>query len=68
MSTALLVFKDVQVKLSTRPEKRIGTDEMWHRAEQALAEALEANGIAFDLQPVKVLSMALKLNLLYMIA
>lgn len=44
-------FKDVQVKLSTRPEKRIGTDEMWHRAEQGLAEALDANGIAYDLQP-----------------
>ncbi len=46
-----LVLKDVQVKLSTRPEKRVGTDEMWDKAEQALAEALDAKGIEYDLQP-----------------
>jgi threonyl-tRNA synthetase len=44
-------FNDVLVKLSTRPEKRVGSDESWDRAESALAAALEKNGLAFDLQP-----------------
>lgn len=41
-------FKDVQIELSTRPEKRIGADEMWDRAESALSSALEKLGIEFD--------------------
>lgn len=44
-------FTDVQVKLSTRPEKRVGTDEQWDAAEAALAAALDAQGLAYDLQP-----------------
>ncbi len=44
-------FHDVLVKLSTRPEKRVGSDESWDKAEAALAAALEKNGLAFDLQP-----------------
>jgi threonyl-tRNA synthetase len=44
-------FKDVLVKLSTRPEKRVGSDETWDKAEAALSSALTANGLAFDLQP-----------------
>jgi len=44
-------FKDVLVKLSTRPEKRVGSDETWDKAEASLAAALEKNGLAFDLQP-----------------
>ena len=44
-------FKNIAVKLSTRPEKRIGSDEMWDRAEEALSEALKHNNIEFDLQP-----------------
>jgi threonyl-tRNA synthetase len=44
-------FKDVLVKLSTRPEKRIGSDEEWDRAETALANALKANDLAFEYQP-----------------
>lgn len=44
-------FTDVQVKLSTRPEKRVGTDEQWDEAEAALASALDAQGLAYDLQP-----------------
>uniref|UniRef100_A0A486XTM1 Threonine--tRNA ligase n=1 Tax=Rheinheimera sp. BAL341 TaxID=1708203 RepID=A0A486XTM1_9GAMM len=44
-------FKNVAVKLSTRPAQRIGSDEMWDRAEQGLMEALKANDIAYDLQP-----------------
>lgn len=44
-------FKDVIVKLSTRPEKRVGTEEAWDMAEAALANAIKANGLHYDLQP-----------------
>jgi len=44
-------FNDVLVKLSTRPEKRVGSDESWDKAEAALAAALDKNGLAYDLQP-----------------
>ena len=44
-------FTDILVKLSTRPDKRIGSDVVWDRAEAALAEALAAKGLAYDLQP-----------------
>lgn len=46
-------FTDVQVKLSTRPEKRVGTDEQWDQAEAALAAALDAQQLAYDLQPAE---------------
>jgi translation initiation factor IF-3 len=41
-------FQRVKVKLSTRPEKRIGTDATWDRAEQALMEALQSHQLAFN--------------------
>ncbi|MDP1927417.1 MAG: threonine--tRNA ligase, partial [Thiobacillus sp.] len=44
-------FSDVLVKLSTRPDKRVGSDESWDIAEAALAAALDKNGLAYDLQP-----------------
>ena len=44
-------FTDIDVKLSTRPEKRIGDDAMWDRAEKDLAEALKANNLEFEYQP-----------------
>jgi len=44
-------FKDVIVKLSTRPVKRVGSDETWDKAEAALSAALKQNGLEFDLQP-----------------
>ncbi len=44
-------FKDVLVKLSTRPEKRVGSDETWDKAEAALKAALVENKLEFDLQP-----------------
>ncbi|MCG3186355.1 MAG: Threonine--tRNA ligase [Rhodocyclaceae bacterium] len=44
-------FRDVQVKLSTRPDKRMGSDEVWDRAEAALAAALDQNALAYALQP-----------------
>jgi len=44
-------FHDVLVKLSTRPDKRVGSDESWDKAEAALAAALDENRLAYDLQP-----------------
>ena len=44
-------FKDVLVKLSTRPEKRVGLDDTWDKAESALKAALVENKLEFDLQP-----------------
>ncbi|HPU79766.1 threonine--tRNA ligase [Accumulibacter sp.] len=44
-------FTEILVKLSTRPDKRIGSDEVWDRAEAALAEALAAKNLSYDLQP-----------------
>ncbi|MFD1006718.1 threonine--tRNA ligase [Oceanisphaera ostreae] len=44
-------FTDIVVKLSTRPEERIGSDEAWDQAELALQEALTAANIDYDLQP-----------------
>jgi threonyl-tRNA synthetase len=44
-------FDDVRVELSTRPEKSIGTDEQWERAEGALREALERQGREYDVSP-----------------
>lgn len=44
-------FKDVLVKLSTRPEKRVGSDDTWDKAESALKAALVENKLEFDLQP-----------------
>ncbi|MEN9374239.1 MAG: hypothetical protein RIR79_1791 [Pseudomonadota bacterium] len=41
-------FTNIIYKLSTRPEKRIGTDESWDRAEAALAEGLRASGCEFE--------------------
>jgi len=38
-------------KLSTRPEKRLGTEEQWDRAEAALHDALRATGLVYDLNP-----------------
>ena len=38
-------------KLSTRPEKKLGTEEQWDSAERALHEALKANGLAYELKP-----------------
>ena len=44
-------FDRVRVELSTRPEKSIGTDEQWARAEGALREALERQGREYELSP-----------------
>jgi threonyl-tRNA synthetase len=44
-------FNEVLVKLSTRPEKRVGSDETWDKAEAGLASALQQNRLAYDIQP-----------------
>ncbi|MEY3673931.1 MAG: hypothetical protein RJB47_639 [Pseudomonadota bacterium] len=44
-------FTDIIYKLSTRPEKRIGSEESWDRAENALAEGLRASGCDFEYLP-----------------
>jgi len=44
-------FKDVSIKLSTRPPQRVGEEVLWDKAEQALQEALDHKGLAWDLQP-----------------
>jgi threonyl-tRNA synthetase len=44
-------FDEVLVKFSTRPEKRVGSDATWDRAEQALEQALNQKGLDWELQP-----------------
>jgi threonyl-tRNA synthetase len=44
-------FNDVIIKLSTRPENRVGSDEVWDKAEGALETALNAKNLAWELQP-----------------
>ncbi len=44
-------FNDIIYKLSTRPEKRIGSEEGWDRAEAALANGLKASGCEFEYLP-----------------
>ncbi len=44
-------FEDVLIKLSTRPEKRVGSDETWDKAEKALEDALNEQGLEWELQP-----------------
>ncbi|GAA4652279.1 threonine--tRNA ligase [Kistimonas scapharcae] len=44
-------FENLIYKLSTRPEKRVGSDESWDKAEKALAEALDAKGLPWEELP-----------------
>ena len=44
-------FKDIIIKLSTRPENRVGSDEIWDKAEQALQVAVEDKDLDWELQP-----------------
>lgn len=44
-------FSDIIIKLSTRPEQRIGSDEVWDKAEFALEAALKSQNLHYDLQP-----------------
>ncbi|MDX1454055.1 MAG: threonine--tRNA ligase [Gammaproteobacteria bacterium] len=44
-------FSDVIVKLSTRPEQRVGSDEIWDKAEKVLEDVLKKQGLDYDVQP-----------------
>jgi threonyl-tRNA synthetase len=44
-------FDEILIKLSTRPAKRVGTDQQWDRSEAVLKTALERKGLRYDLQP-----------------
>jgi threonyl-tRNA synthetase len=44
-------FTSMDVKLATRPEKRIGSDDLWDKAERALSEGLEQVGLPFEVSP-----------------
>ena len=44
-------FNDVIYKVATRPEKRVGSDEAWDKAENALIESLKRSGCAFEISP-----------------
>jgi threonyl-tRNA synthetase len=46
-----LGFEEVRVKLATRPENRIGSDEVWDQAEIALADSTQAAGLEYTLNP-----------------
>jgi threonyl-tRNA synthetase len=50
-ATYALFDFDVRLELSTRPEQRIGDDELWDRAELKLTQALEEMGLAYELNP-----------------
>jgi threonyl-tRNA synthetase len=47
----LFGFTDLEIELSTRPEKAIGSEALWRQAETALAQALEAKGLEYALNP-----------------
>ncbi|WP_373270335.1 aminoacyl--tRNA ligase-related protein, partial [Acetobacter malorum] len=44
-------FEDVRIKFSDRPEKRVGSDEIWDRSEAALRHGVEAAGLTYTHNP-----------------
>ena len=44
-------FENIEIALSTRPEQRVGSDEVWDQAEKALEDSLLAKGLNFRVQP-----------------
>ena len=46
-----LGFEKISIKLSTRPEKRVGSDEVWDKSERALQDALENKNLEWELYP-----------------
>ena len=44
-------FEHIIYKVATRPDKRVGSDELWDKAEHALMEALRRSGVAFEISP-----------------
>ena len=44
-------FENILIKLSTRPEKRVGSEEIWDKSEKSLADALDAKNLEWELLP-----------------
>ncbi len=44
-------FNEIIIKLSTRPEQRVGSEEIWDKSEEALTKALDNNNLKWELQP-----------------
>jgi threonyl-tRNA synthetase len=44
-------FEDIRIRLSTRPENRVGADGLWDQAESALQQALDESGLEWELNP-----------------
>ncbi|OPX56994.1 threonyl-tRNA synthetase [Oceanospirillum multiglobuliferum] len=44
-------FTEIEYKLSTRPEQRVGSDEVWDKSEKALADALDAKNLKWEMLP-----------------
>ncbi len=44
-------FNEIIIKLSTRPEQRVGSDEVWDKAEATLAKAMDAKGLEYEILP-----------------
>ncbi|MBT4493525.1 MAG: threonine--tRNA ligase [Gammaproteobacteria bacterium] len=44
-------FDEIIIKLSTRPEQRVGSDEVWDKSEATLAQALDAKGLEYEILP-----------------
>ena len=44
-------FSEIIYKVATRPEKRVGSDDLWDKAEHALTESLRESGVAFEISP-----------------
>ena len=44
-------FDEIIIKLSTRPEKRVGSEEIWDKSEEALTKALDNKNLKWELQP-----------------
>ncbi len=44
-------FEEVRVVVATRPDERIGSDEVWDKAEEALVQGVDAKGLAYDIAP-----------------
>ena len=44
-------FKEIIYKVATRPDKRVGADESWDKAEHALMESLRRSGVTFEVSP-----------------
>ena len=50
-------FNEIIIKLSTRPEKRVGSEEIWDKSEEALTKALDNKNLKWELQPGEGLSL-----------